>query len=120
MADGCRSCLSKIPPGAHDCPNCGQPQLHACPYCNELIRIEAVKCRHCKTFLDSKTQFGIGGATCPMCRQGTEYIPVQQISTAGWVVFAILLAIVCWPLCWIGLLMKETKLKCARCGASQA
>jgi hypothetical protein len=117
MADSCRSCLSKIPSDARDCPSCGQPQLHPCPFCNELIRIEAVKCKHCKTFLDSKSASSSSGVVCPMCRQGTEYVPSDQISVAGWVVFAVLIAVGCLPLCWIGLLIKETKYRCARCGA---
>lgn len=30
-----------------------------------------------------------------------------KVSTAGWVTFVVLLVILCWPFCWIGLLMKD-------------
>jgi hypothetical protein len=39
----------------------------------------------------------------------------QQISQAGWITFAVLIA-TCWPLCWIGLLMNEDYLACGDCG----
>lgn len=120
MADRCRSCQTKILPESRECPGCGQPQLHPCPFCNELIRIEAVKCKHCKTFLDSKSDPAQSGIACAFCRQSSEFVPFEQISVTGWVVFAVLIAFVCWPLCWIGLLIKETKYRCARCGAVRA
>lgn len=44
-----------------------------------------------------------------------ETVYKSEISTAGWVTFAVLLA-VCWPLFWIGLLMKEEYRACADCG----
>jgi hypothetical protein len=120
MSDVCRSCQCKVPPDAKECPACGQPQMHPCPFCAEPIRIEAVKCRHCKTFLDGRGSPSAaatsGGQTCPYCQQQTRFIPVEQISVAGWVIFAVLVA-TCLPLCWIGLLMKETKYRCTRCSA---
>lgn len=53
-----------------------------------------------------------GGCRSCGCR---ETIHKSEISTAGWVTFAVLLA-VCWPLFWIGLLMKEEYRACADCG----
>ncbi len=56
------------------------------------------------------------GFRCPYC--GTSEPPVirQQISVAGWVVFAVML-FVCLPLFFIGLLMNEDVRYCRDCGA---
>jgi hypothetical protein len=56
-----------------------------------------------------------GGFRCPYC--GTDEIPLRQskISTAGWIVFAVLLLLF-WPLFFTGLLMKEEHKVCAECG----
>jgi hypothetical protein len=113
MEGSCRSCQSKVPFEAESCPNCGQPQTHPCPFCAEPIRLEARKCRHCKSFLDGSRPGG-GGETCPYCKQQTRFVPNEQISVAGWIVFGVMVAF-CLPLCWIGLLMKETKFRCSRC-----
>jgi len=53
---------------------------------------------------------------CPYCRM---YAPVRierRISTAGWVVFGILLLFTI-IFCWIGLLIKEEYRVCSNCGA---
>ncbi len=57
---------------------------------------------------------GYGGG-CPYC--GTSEAPYyrSQISTGGWVTFALLLAF-CWPLFWIGLLIREDVRVCGDCG----
>lgn len=53
---------------------------------------------------------------CPFC--GYDGAPRTQsnISGAGWAVFVILLLFF-FPLCWIGLLMKDTYRVCGDCGA---
>jgi hypothetical protein len=55
-----------------------------------------------------------GQYKCPYC--GTNQPPylVSSISTGGWVVFAVML-LVCFPLFWIGLLMKENHQVCSHC-----
>jgi hypothetical protein len=52
---------------------------------------------------------------CPHCGCPDEPVSRQQVSPAGWVTFAVMLAF-CWPLCWIGLLMNEDYLACGDCG----
>jgi hypothetical protein len=54
---------------------------------------------------------------CPYC--GTDAPPVtgQRISTAGWIVFAVML-LFCFPLFFIGLLMKEEYRQCSYCRAT--
>jgi hypothetical protein len=39
----------------------------------------------------------------------------EQISPAGWIVFAVMI-FACFPLFWIGLLMKENIHYCSDCG----
>lgn len=55
------------------------------------------------------------GYRCPRC--GTQNLPItsRKISTAGWVVFAVLL-IFTFFFFWIGLLMKEDVKTCPVCG----
>lgn len=42
----------------------------------------------------------------------------SKISTAGWLVFFGLL-IFCFPICWVGFLMKDSGRKCLQCHAMQ-
>ncbi|MGQ0540888.1 MAG: LITAF-like zinc ribbon domain-containing protein [Blastocatellia bacterium] len=51
---------------------------------------------------------------CPHC--GTSYLPVMErrISTAGWVIFALLLVFT-FIFFWVGLLMKEDAAICPVC-----
>jgi RNA polymerase subunit RPABC4/transcription elongation factor Spt4 len=53
---------------------------------------------------------------CPRC--SSQFYPklVRKISTAGWIVFAILM-VTFFPLFWIGLLIKEDVRICAVCNA---
>jgi hypothetical protein len=51
---------------------------------------------------------------CKACGCAGNAKIVSKISTAGWVVFALLL-LVCLPLFWIGLLMKERRTECPAC-----
>src|SRR2546425_588926 len=46
------------------------------------------------------------GFRCPYCNTSALPTTRSQISTAGWVTFVLLLVLLCWPLCWIGLLIK--------------
>jgi hypothetical protein len=59
--------------------------------------------------------YAYGRFRCPRC--GSEEPPwvVRQISAAGWVLFALLLVFF-FPLCFIGLLITETKRVCRHCG----
>ncbi|MCA8954788.1 MAG: LITAF-like zinc ribbon domain-containing protein [Planctomycetes bacterium] len=57
-------------------------------------------------------------AKCPMCDHEGRVQTKQQMSTAGWIVFAALL-LVCLPLCWIPFVVdsfKEEVRTCANCG----
>jgi hypothetical protein len=52
---------------------------------------------------------------CPYCQSPAPPVQKQKISTAGWILFVVLL-LLCFPLCWIGLLMKEDYRSCSFCG----
>lgn len=52
---------------------------------------------------------------CPDCHTVRPPEFVAKIATAGWVVFAALL-LVCFPLCWLGLFIKERYRVCPECG----
>ncbi|MEW6733717.1 MAG: hypothetical protein AB1489_20485 [Acidobacteriota bacterium] len=59
-------------------------------------------------------QTGLPNFVCPYCRSQALLVR-NRISTAGWIVF-VLLIFFCLPLCWIGLLMKEEYRTCVGCG----
>jgi hypothetical protein len=60
-------------------------------------------------------QFGNVAFRCPYCQSQSPPIQQQKISTAGWILFVVLL-LACFPLCWIGLLIKEDYRTCSFCG----
>ncbi len=51
---------------------------------------------------------------CPRCSSQLLPRAVRQISTGGWIVFAVLL-VAFFPLFWVGLLIKEEKRVCPVC-----
>jgi transposase-like protein len=55
------------------------------------------------------------GFRCPFCKTTRKPQVREQISLAGWIVFAVLM-FACLPLFWIGLLMKENVHYCGDCG----
>jgi hypothetical protein len=55
------------------------------------------------------------GFSCPFCQATSPPVRAQRISTGGWITFAVLL-VVCFPLFWIGLLIKEDYTSCSACG----
>jgi hypothetical protein len=52
---------------------------------------------------------------CPYCGSTQRPHTLQKISTGGWIVFAVML-LVCFPLFFIGLLMKDTYQVCGQWG----
>ena len=55
-----------------------------------------------------------GQYKCPYCGTNQPPYTTTQISTGGWIVFAVML-LVCFPLFWIGLLMKDSHQTCSQC-----
>jgi hypothetical protein len=58
----------------------------------------------------------VSGYHCPRCGTGVPPQVKRKVSTGGWVVFVAML-FVCFPLFWIGLLMKEEERVCSMCFA---
>lgn len=56
-----------------------------------------------------------GRLECPFCHTDAMPLVRSQISTAGWIVFVVLL-LLCFPLCLIALFIKEDFRVCSRCG----
>lgn len=54
------------------------------------------------------------GFRCPYCQSPAGSYFVSKVSTQGWVVMLILL-LFCFPLFWIGFLMKEETYYCRSC-----
>ena len=54
------------------------------------------------------------GFQCPRCASPLFPKVVRKISTAGWIVFAVLM-VVFFPLFWVGLLIKEDVRVCSTC-----
>jgi hypothetical protein len=58
----------------------------------------------------------VSAMQCPYCRTYAPPLIKRRISTAGWVVFAVLFFFTFF-FCWIGLLIKEDYRVCSYCGA---
>lgn len=56
------------------------------------------------------------GYRCPYCHSTSQPFTIQKVSDAGWIVFAITM-LFCFPLFWIGLLMKQDESYCSSCRA---
>lgn len=57
------------------------------------------------------------GYHCPRCGTQNQPMLTKKISTAGWITFAVLMAVF-FPLFWIGLLIKENVRVCPVCRLS--
>jgi hypothetical protein len=65
----------------------------------------------------SRSEFRYGiGSVCDRCGSDSPPIYRSEISVGGWITFVVLL-LVCWPLCFLGLLMKDDYRVCSDCGA---
>jgi RNA polymerase subunit RPABC4/transcription elongation factor Spt4 len=116
------------------CYNCGQQnaeETRVCRYCGSNLRPQAAQPRD---YVPPQTMWAgkpstaapiqpyagayapVTGFRCPYCN--STYLPQigSKISSDGWVVF-ILLLFFCFPLFWIGLLMKEEYRMCVTCGS---
>lgn len=65
----------------------------------------------------STYNFAHSGFRCPRCSATTRPFTKKRISTAGWVTVAIL-AVVFFPLFWIGFFMTEPCHACSTCGSN--
>lgn len=116
--------------------NMGLPmsiQFH-CPGCETLLETASdmanavVKCPHCQRDLQvpgpapavavgqqTAPPEPRGGFRCPFCRSTFPPELKRRVSVAGWVTFCVLL-VLCLPLCFIGLFIKDDYRFCRSCG----
>jgi predicted Zn finger-like uncharacterized protein len=93
------------------CPKCDM-EFRAKPPVSEYARpVERRQNRH----VSENRRTGFAGRST--CRCGSDSRPIErsEISTGGWVTFAVLV----WlfpPLCWIGFFIKDRYLVCSDCG----
>lgn len=57
-----------------------------------------------------------GGFRCPYCDTDRKPASHSKITTGGWITFWVLFAFLCWPVCWVGLMMRENYRQCRGCG----
>ena len=96
----CLKCNTPFPPNSAFCPQCGNPNSSLTAIVNPAPRpaasgpLTTFRCQHC------------GASSFPMVK--------RRISTGGWIAFGVLL-VLCFPLFWIGLLIKEDYRVCGTC-----
>lgn len=52
---------------------------------------------------------------CPACNSESPPVSASKVASEGWIVFFVLLFL-CFPLCFIGLLIRDKYQACASCG----
>jgi hypothetical protein len=57
----------------------------------------------------------MGGFQCPYCRTTVPPVARERVSQTGWIVLVVLI-LTCFPLFWIGLIIKEPYRVCRECG----
>jgi DNA-directed RNA polymerase subunit RPC12/RpoP len=104
------------------CLECGvdvtkRSRVQTCPDCGSLLCSAQCYREHRYHSHDKrKKKSRPREAECEFCGSNARPYVTTSISEAGWILFAILLVFF-FPLCWLGLLMTETRLKCRDCGA---
>ena len=124
------------------CQNCGQPNAdiaRICRYCGSSLHTGSQSSERPPDYAPPPQQSDFGGIPawasvpppavvvprpqpqhapanfrCPHCQSTAPPVVSKRISTAGWVVFFALL-IICFPLCFIGLFIKEEYRMCSWC-----
>lgn len=109
------------PSQVESCLECGvglanRARVQSCPDCT--AQLCSAKCyrEHRYHAHDKRRKSRPRNVECDRCGTSARPYISTAISDGGWITFVILL-IVCFPLFWIGLLMTETRVICADCGA---
>jgi DNA-directed RNA polymerase subunit RPC12/RpoP len=106
------------------CLECGvdvtqRPRVQTCPDCGSLLCSSMCYRAHRYYAHASKSRPRARIVECDRCGSTARPYYDTKISEGGWITFVILL-IVFFPLCWIGLLITETQVRCSDCGARLA
>jgi len=67
--------------------------------------------------LGANQQMDRTGFQCPSCGSRAHPLVRRRVSQTGWILFSVFI-FSCFPLCFIGLLIKEDYRVCSRCGVS--
>jgi DNA-directed RNA polymerase subunit RPC12/RpoP len=111
----------QAPVGRESCLECGadisqRQRVQTCPDCGSLFCSAMCIREHRRHAHSTQPKGRPQLVECSRCGSSARPYQVNEISSGGWVVFAVLL-ILFFPLCWIGLLMTESHWKCSDCGA---
>jgi DNA-directed RNA polymerase subunit RPC12/RpoP len=103
------------------CLECGadvteRPRIQTCADCGSLLCSAACYREHRHHAHAPRRKSPRRDIECTRCGSTERPYATTHITEAGWITFAILLVLF-FPLCWIGLLITETRWKCADCGA---
>ncbi len=111
--------LAPQPTRRETCLECGvdltqRQRVQTCGDCGALLCSAACEREH--RYHAHRRRRRRAREQCDRCGSTARPYETTAISPAGWVTFALLL--VCFfPLFWVGLLMTETRVRCADCGA---
>jgi hypothetical protein len=115
----CTACGTQNPENRHTCSVCNtprardvRPQVYAEPARETVVGESAQVDR---VYPNAPLYQAPQANVCPRCHRATHFLQHERISTGGILVFAILL-LLCFPLCWIGLFIREKYLVCPLCG----
>jgi hypothetical protein len=129
-----------------NCRHCGQPNpdiARVCRYCGQALQPDADAPRAgyaeppprtgayvpthdwassaplpaAPTYAAPQPALSTANFQCPFCQTTRLPVVATRISTGGWIVFAALI-IACFPLCFIGLFIKEEYRMCSWCRAA--
>jgi hypothetical protein len=118
-------------PSVMTCPQCSRP-LHSTDFCGSCgislsshkARVRQSTCPSCgiltipgtQTCPRCSVQLPVlhRGFKCPYCSSTFDPIHKGKISSTGVIVFVVLL-LFCFPIAWVGLLMKEDVVTCSSC-----
>jgi hypothetical protein len=108
------------PAGREACLECGlditgRQRVQTCPDCGSLFCSAMCIREHRRHAHAAQPKRRPRPVECSYCGSTARPYQVSEISTGGWVTFAVLLVLF-FPLCWIGLLMTESHWKCSDCG----
>jgi hypothetical protein len=83
----------------------------------DSVPVGTVLCPHCHAtlFSTASTSAGDGGFRCPFCQTDAPPELCSKVAAEGWVCFFVLL-LFCFPLCLLGLLVREEYRACSACG----